>query len=136
MSLDIDKEFKKWLDSLSEEEKKRVEEELSKLGEKEKEFAKTYLAIARLFEEKERARREVILNAINKEELEKVSKEDLIIALHGVIWQACGDDYGNVDSRALSLYADAMRLLARLGVLEIEREYGRRVIGKLKGVDV
>jgi len=56
------------------------------------------------------------------------------VVLHDVIWQACGDDDGCVDSRAFSAYANAMRLLARLGLLEIESEYGRRVIGKLKVV--
>ncbi len=69
---------------------------------------------------------------LNKEEFEKLDKKELLEILYSVVYQACeiGDSEG--DSRALSAYADALRLLARLGLFEIESEYGRRVIGRFK----
>lgn len=41
-----------------------------------------------------------------------------------------GKDAGCVNSGALSADADAMRLLARLGRLEIVREHGKAVVGR------
>ena len=130
----VGEEFKKFMESLSEDRRKKLEDELNRMSEEEREFLKTYVVIARAYEEAEKERRELILSKVNREELEKVSKEELVLALYGVIWQACGDDKGNVDSGALSLYADAMRLLSRLGLLEIKSEYGRVVIGRLRGL--
>jgi len=58
-----------------------------------------------------------------------VTYPDVVEVLEDVINQACtvGDE---LDSSALSAYAGGMRLLAKLGRLEITKEYGRRVIGK------
>ena len=130
----IEKKFEELLNSLSEEERKRLEQRLERLDERTRDFFKTYVVIAKEFEEYREQEVKAILSHLNREELEKVTKEELVLALHDVIWQACGDDDGSVDSRAISTYAEAMRLLARLGLLEIESEYGRRVIGKLKTV--
>lgn len=69
--------------------------------------------------------------------------EELIDALEDVINQACVtfeqvEDGPNpslvqsevLDSMALSAYAHGMRVLARLGRIEVEHEYGRRVVGR------
>lgn len=50
-------------------------------------------------------------------------------ALIDMVAQACTVENGKLDSMALSAYADTMRLLATLGRLKIESEYGHRVIG-------
>ena len=73
-----------------------------------------------------------VKRAINKEELEKISKEELVEVLYCVMYQLCADEDGKGDSGAISDYARALRLLARLGLFEIEREYGRMVVGKFK----
>jgi hypothetical protein len=53
--------------------------------------------------------------------------------LEDVITQACWtEEDGLLDSRALSAYARGMRLLAKHGLLVIEEEHGRRVIGQLR----
>ena len=60
--------------------------------------------------------------------------KELLEALIDMVNQHCylrGED--KLDSMALTANAGAMRLLAELGVVEIEDEYGRRVIGKFKG---
>ena len=56
-----------------------------------------------------------------------VTREDVIEALADVVGQSCqvGDQ---LDSMALSAYADALHLLARLGMVKIEMVTGRRVI--------
>jgi len=131
----IEKKFEELLNSLSEEERKNLEQRLEGLDERTRDFFKTYVVIAKEFEEFEKQEKDTILEHLNQEELEKITKEELVLVLHDVIWQACGEDDGAVDSRALSAYAGAMRLLARLGLLEIESEYGRRVIGKLKAIE-
>jgi hypothetical protein len=72
------------------------------------------------------------------EELGK-AQSDLSLALdvlEDVLYQAChtrerGD--GWMDSMALSANAEGLRLLALHGRVEIESEYGRRVIARLKG---
>lgn len=56
--------------------------------------------------------------------------DEALDALVQVVWQACGDDTDELDSRALSCYAQGMRTLADAGLIKIESEYGRRVIGK------
>jgi hypothetical protein len=66
----------------------------------------------------------------------KGSEEDLkelLNALEGVLIQACsvgrwGDSDYHLDSGALSYYADGLRVLAKHGLVNIESEYGRRVI--------
>ena len=66
------------------------------------------------------------------------AEKELEDALMDVIQQACWRDDvtpPSLDSMALSANADAMRLLARRGRLVIEKEYGRRVIGKWKEAD-
>lgn len=54
--------------------------------------------------------------------------DELLEDLQGVISQAC-DNGRDIDSMALSSYADGMRTLAEHGRLIIDHEYGRRVIG-------
>lgn len=49
--------------------------------------------------------------------------------LADVVNQACALSDGTLDSMALSSFADAMRYLAKLGVFQIKREAGKRVIG-------
>lgn len=51
--------------------------------------------------------------------------------LEDVAHQACFvDDRGDYDSIAISSYADALRFLAEIGVLEITTDEGRRVIAR------
>jgi hypothetical protein len=73
-------------------------------------------------------REEVNAQCYRVEEL-KASVAELLDTLQDVLNQACGDNADNVDSGALSVYADGLRLLAREGRFKITREAGRRVIG-------
>lgn len=52
--------------------------------------------------------------------------EDLLI---DVLNQACQIDTGELDSMAISAYADGLRYLAKIGVFEIKVDRGKRVIG-------
>jgi len=66
------------------------------------------------------------------DETEKL-KEQLDLAnslLLDVIIQATTYD-GELDSMALTSYADAMRYLGKIGLIKIDREFGRRVIGRV-----
>ena len=56
--------------------------------------------------------------------------EEVLDVLEDVVNQACLAGDNLVDSMALTAYADAMRLLARHGRLDVEDEDGRRVIGR------
>jgi hypothetical protein len=58
------------------------------------------------------------------------ARDELLAVLADVLGQACQDDLGQLDSRALSAYAEGLRLLATHSVVEIEREHGRRVIAR------
>lgn len=71
------------------------------------------------------------------QELADVREEnaELRQELRSVLWQACGEvdpTPGSLamhyDSNALSAYADGLRLLARLGLVRITKEAGRRVL--------
>jgi len=53
--------------------------------------------------------------------------------LHDVIAQACYHKDALLDSCGIIAYADAMRLLANYGMIEIISDEGHRVIAKLKG---
>lgn len=55
-----------------------------------------------------------------------------IAVLADVIQQACAGADGTLDSMALSAYADGIRFLEGAGLVEIESEYGRRVIARWK----
>jgi hypothetical protein len=59
--------------------------------------------------------------------------DEALDILADVLYQACSDSEGLLDSMALSAYADGMRHLARYGRLHVTAEYGRRVIGRLTG---
>lgn len=59
----------------------------------------------------------------------KAERDDLLETLADVTNQACRMDDGILDSMALSANAGAMRVLAEHGVIVIDEEYGRRVIG-------
>ena len=65
----------------------------------------------------------------------------LLETLADVLNQACTVSMSNVkhdneaDSRALSTYANGLRLLAHHGLFVIDSEYGRRVIGHWKEQD-
>lgn len=64
--------------------------------------------------------------------LAKALDESLDI-LAAVIEQACGDrKSAELDSMALTAYADGLRLLARYHRVTITHEYGRRVIAEHK----
>lgn len=59
---------------------------------------------------------------------------DIVEALIDMVQQHClmnieGDSITYLDSMGLSANADAMRLLARMGKMEVKQEYGKRVIG-------
>lgn len=56
------------------------------------------------------------------------AEKQLLDALEDVINQACTDSDGELDSMALTAYADAMRLLADYGRIEVTADRGRRVI--------
>ena len=63
--------------------------------------------------------------------VEYVHAELVLCELIDMVNQHCSQCDGEyLDSMALSANADAMRLLAKLGVIEITKEYGRRVIGQ------
>jgi len=131
--MDIDRKFEEFLNSLGEEERKRVLQRMEELDEDGREYFKTFVAILKAEEEfRDEVVRSVIEN-LNRRELEKVSKEDLVVLLYEVIYQACGDDNGGLHSLGFSAYAKAIRMLAKLGLAEIESESGRVVIGKIKG---
>lgn len=56
--------------------------------------------------------------------------EETIQVLGEVVNQACSTSDGQVDSCALSAYADGIRHLADLGLIEIEVDVLRRVVGR------
>ena len=58
--------------------------------------------------------------------------QEVLDALADMVNQHCLGDDGKLDSLALNTNADAMRLLARYDLIEIEEEHGRRVIGRWK----
>lgn len=65
---------------------------------------------------------------------------ELLETLDDVIHQACYVPtdmikQGYYDSRALTAYADGIRVLAKHGILEIEKESGRRIIAHRKQPD-
>lgn len=70
---------------------------------------------------------------LSRVDYSKVSKKELVRVLYDVLYETCAEDDGRADSRAISAYADGLRLLARLGLFEIEDEAGRRVIGRFLG---
>ena len=131
--MDIDRKFEEWLNSLEEERRKKVLQRLEKLSEEEREYVKIAAAVVLAFEEFEREVAKSVRENLNKEEFEKVDKFELVLLLYRVINQCCCHN-GECTSNAFSAYADAMRMLAKLGLLEIEREFGRMVIGRLKGL--
>lgn len=49
-------------------------------------------------------------------------------ALFDVVFQACAQPDGVLDSYALTAYAQALRLLGELGVVRIQSDVGRRVL--------
>jgi hypothetical protein len=49
-----------------------------------------------------------------------------------VTYQACGHRTDELDSMCLTAYADAIRYLAKHGLVEIQTSGGRRVIATLK----
>lgn len=56
---------------------------------------------------------------------------ELLECIQDMVHQfACLDDKGRLDSMSIGALADAMRILAASGRLEIEHEHGRRVIGR------
>ncbi len=64
-----------------------------------------------------------------------ISEQTLIETIDGMIdliaeliSQACTTSAGELDSSAISVYADAIRFLAAAGRVEIVSDYGRRVI--------
>ena len=63
--------------------------------------------------------------------------DELLDALQEMVAQHCESTEAQctLDSCAISSNADAMRILAKYGRLKIEREFGRRVIGRLMGRD-
>lgn len=67
----------------------------------------------------------------SKEQTAESQLNDLLDVLEGVMQQACWvPKEGVLDSMALSFYADGLRALAVHGRVEVEHEYGRRVIAR------
>jgi hypothetical protein len=71
---------------------------------------------------------------MNRNELMASSDEfaDMLDTLEWVLWQACGPTRrggpDELDSMALSAYADGIRLLAKHDRVRITAQHGRRVI--------
>ena len=59
----------------------------------------------------------------------------LLDLLSDVLYEACGTPDGNYDSRALSVYADGLRVLAATGRVKITHEVGRRVVAEFVDVE-
>ena len=58
-------------------------------------------------------------------------KLELLDALEDMVWQHCYQhDDDSFDSGALTTNARALRLLAKHNRFQIEREFGRMVVGK------
>ncbi len=113
--------------------KEATEDALKKVEVGEK--RKSIKALGELMTEFEKFKKDEIvklLDTVDYEELAKIPKVILVKYLYYAMVQACADTNNNGDSMALSYYADALRLLAKLRLFEIEDEYGRRVIGKFK----
>ena len=71
---------------------------------------------------------------LNNIDLNKVSKEELIEVLYDVLFQDCyNEETKEGFSHCFSCYAQGLKLLARLGLFEIEVESGRYIRGKFKG---
>lgn len=70
------------------------------------------------------------------DEIERLRAEFLRLrdAMTRVVAQACYTVEGEVDSSAIGTYADAIRLLAELGVATLTYDKGRRVVAKLNQV--
>lgn len=60
----------------------------------------------------------------------RAQRDELALHSQDAVNQACADKDGLIDSMALSAYADVLRLFAEMGMFTIEREHGRRVIGR------
>jgi hypothetical protein len=71
------------------------------------------------------------MNTCKEDYLEKELK-DCQELLFEVLNQACRQDTGEFDSMALSAYADGLRYLAKHNIIDINCEYGRRVIATYK----
>lgn len=56
--------------------------------------------------------------------------DELLETLQDALNQACSGDDGLVDSSGLSAFADSLRLLTQHGLFDIDKEYGRRVVGR------
>jgi len=57
-------------------------------------------------------------------------KEEIIELNKEIVSQNCAMQDGSLDSMAITTNALAMRFLAEKGIIIIEKEYGRRVIGR------
>lgn len=67
----IEKKFEELLNSLSEEERKRLEQRLAELDENTRDFFKTYVVIAKEFEEYREQEVKAILSHLNREDLRR-----------------------------------------------------------------
>ena len=63
----------------------------------------------------------------------RIDRDEALEALADVVNQACYSDKDRpeLDSMAISAYADGMRVLAKHGRFQITHEVGRRVCGRL-----
>ena len=98
----------------------------------EEELSEQMIRLIKKMTECEKKRLENIKKLVDKEKLRKVSKIQLLKILIDVVSQACEREDGEVDSYATSAYANALYLLAELGLFEIEASAYRRVIGRWK----
>ena len=74
-----------------------------------------------------------IKHRINKENLKKLSKEDLITVIAELVSQHCCSD-GNCNTGALSADATAFAVLSIAGLMKIEKAYRRYARGKLADI--
>ncbi len=68
----------------------------------------------------------------HKEQAQRIAEleVDIVELNQEIVSQNCTCQDGTLDSMAISTNAQAMRFLAEKGLLVIEKEFGRRVIGK------
>jgi len=71
---------------------------------------------------------DTILGLLSRLEAAERERDELIDALDDMVNQHCWTSEGDLDSRALSANARAMRLLAAAGLICVTADVGRRVI--------
>ena len=71
----------------------------------------------------------------SRRKISNIEPQILLNHLYDVILQACTTPEDEIKSNSITVYADALRLLASYGKLEIIKDNGCRVIAKVKEVE-